>query len=242
MSQLVFRIDEISELALQVMQAILSKEDEAKEIMQDASGSLTLASALSDFFQIASALDMDSSNMDSDDWQDFASYGLSLLDRQSYLVRQLELMDQRPKVVCVIPSLAVWLVRHQAVIDNLEGTADGFGMIVNGLNEPKELAEMCLLMDEVIEATSERLQFDEDRSNTWRPWRVINLNSGIAATRSLDAELMECIFAKLSQRLPYDMPSFFADGKKQMMLQNVPDEVKAVMDRYAEKWSNNRYH
>ena len=61
---------------------------------------------------------------------------------------------------------------------------------------------MCQMMDEVIEAASEKLQMDEDKSDTWRPWRVINLNSGIAATRSLDPELMERIFEKLGRRLP----------------------------------------
>ena len=53
----------------------------------------------------------------------------------------------------VFPSLAVWLARHDAIIDNLAGTADGFGLLVNGLSEPQDLAEMCQIMDEVIEAS-----------------------------------------------------------------------------------------
>jgi hypothetical protein len=97
-------------------------------------------------------------------------------------------------------------------------------------------------MEEVIEAAAEELQMDDDRSNEWRPWRVINLNSGIAATRSLDPELMERTFEKLGRRLPYDMPGFFADGKRQMVVQNVPEAVSTVMNRYAEKWSGKPPH
>jgi len=242
MNNLEIEIDAISQLALEIMQAILARDAEAQKIMNDEDGPLALASALSDFFQIADRLESDASYMDSDDLTEFGSYGLDLLDRLDFLVRKLEIMDQRDNVSRVLPSLAVWLARQDAIIDNLTGAADGFGMLVNGLSEAQDLAEMCQIMEEVIEATSETLQMDEDKSDAWRPWRVINLNSGIAATRSLDPELMEHTFEKLGRRLPYDMPGFFADGKREMMVQNVPEAVSAVMNRYAEKWSNKPPH
>ena len=242
MSKLVIEIDTISQLALGIMQAILARDTEAQEIMGDDSGPLALASALSDFFEIAAALESEASYMDPDDLSEFGSYGLDLLDRLDFLVRKLEIMDQRENVSRVIPSLAVWLARRDAIIDNLAGTADGFGLLVNGLSESQDLGEMCQIMDEVIEAASEKLQMDEDRSDTWRPWRVINLNAGIAATRSLDPELMERILEKLGRRLPYDMPGFLADGKMQMMSQNVPEAVSEVMNRYAEKWTSKPPH
>jgi hypothetical protein len=91
-------------------------------------------------------------------------------------------------------------------------------------------------MEEVAKAASEKKQMDEDRSNPWRPWRVLNLNAGIAATRSCDPQLMERVFENLGRRLPYDMPGFLADGRRQMMTQNVPEAVREVMNRYAEKW------
>jgi hypothetical protein len=53
---------------------------------------------------------------------------------------------------------------------------------------------------------------------------------------------MADIFEKLGRRLPNDMPGFLADGKRQMMVQNVPDEVRDVMNRYAEKWSERPPH
>lgn len=242
MNKLVLKIDAISPLALEIMQAILARDTEAQKIMNDEDGPLALASALSDFFQLAAALESDESYMDADDLSEFGSYGLDLLDRLDFLVRKLEIMDQRDNVSRLLPSLAVWLARHGAIIDNLAGAANGFGMLVNGLSEPQDLAEMCQIMEEVIEATSEILQMDEDKSDAWRPWRVINLNSGIAATRSLDPELMESTFEKLGRRLPYDMPGFLADGKRQMIVQNVPEAVTAVMNRYAEKWPSKPPH
>ena len=242
MNKLEIKIDAISQLALEIMQAILSREAEAQKIMDDESGPLALASALSDFFQIAAALESGQGYMETDEITEFGSYGLDLLDRLDFLVRKLEIMDQRDTVFRTIPSLAAWLVRHDATIDNLQGTADGFARLVNGLSEPRDLAEICRQMEEVIEAASEQLQMDEDRTNEWRPWRIINLNSGIAATRSLDPELMESTFDKIGRRLPYDMPGFFADGKRQMIGQNVPEPVSEVMNRFADKWTAKPAH
>jgi hypothetical protein len=242
MSILLHEISAISDKCLEVMQAVMSREEQAKEVTGEDSAPLDLAQALSDYFQTAALLETGEAYLEEAEMAEFANYGLNLLDRLAYLVRQLELMEQRDNMSLVCPSMALWLARREAVIDNLEGASDGFGMLVNALSDTTELAEMCRMMDEVIEATSEQLQLDHDRDNPWRPWRIINLNMGIAATRSLDPELMEVIFDKLGRRLPYDMAGFLADGKRQMMVSNVPDEVVDIMNRYVEKWPSNPPH
>ncbi len=242
MNNLVFEVDAISEMALQVMQAILARTEEAQAIMEDESGPLALASALSEFFEIAGAVELSQGYLESDELMEFSAYGLDLLDRLAFLVRKLEIMDQRDTVARMFASMAVWLSRRGAAIDNLEGAADGFGMIVNSLTAAEDLRDICGLMEEVIGVASERLQMDQDRSNAWRPWRVINLNAGIAATRSLDSELIEATFNRLERRLPYDMAGFLADGMRQMAVQNVPDAVSDVMRRYLEKWPTTAPH
>jgi len=241
MNKLTFQINDISELALQVMKAVINKNEETQKLTEDGLGPLALASALSDFFQISSAIE-NGQTLDPEQMAEFGDYGMDLLDRLAYQCRQLDILDQRETLWRIYPSLAVWLVRRDAVLDNLEGAADGFAWLVNGLSDKDELAETCMLMDEVLEAASEKLMLDEDRGNAWRPWRVLSLNSGIAATRSLDPQLMESIFEKLGRRLPYDMAGFLADGKRQMATQTVPDDVREVMERYAEKWPTSPAH
>ncbi|MGD8556824.1 MAG: hypothetical protein PVJ14_05700 [Chromatiales bacterium] len=223
-------------MTLEVMQAVLAENGKEQKLAEDGLGPVALASALSDFYQISSIMENGNGEMDSDQISEFADYGLDLLDRLAYQLRLMEIMHQRDRMACIYASLAVWLVRREAVLDNLEGIADGFAWIVNGLKETSDLGEMCQLMEEVAKAASEKKQMDEDRSNPWRPWRVLNLNAGIAATRSRDPQLMERVFENLGRRLPYDMPGFLADGKRQMMTQNVPEAVREVMNRYAEKW------
>ena len=239
---LVIENDAISDLALNVTQAVLARSEEAQAVMEDPSGPLALARALSDFFQIAGALESGAARLEQEELDELCAYGLDLLDRLAFLVRKVEIMDKRDTVARMFASMGVWMARRGATIDNLEGTADGFGMIVNGTHGTDELRNLCGLMEEVIGAASTRLQLDEHRGDAWRPWRVINLNAGIAATRSLDPALMERTFDNMGRRLPDDMPGFLADGMRQAAFQNVPDEVKDVLRRYAEKWPAHAHH
>jgi hypothetical protein len=197
---------------------------------------------LSDFFQIAGALESGAVRLEQEEVDEFCAYGLDLLDRLAFLVRKIEIMDKRETVARMFASMGVWVARRGATIDNLQGTADGFGIIVNGTTGTDDLRALCELMEEVIAAASVRLQLDEERGDAWRPWRVINLNAGIAATRSLDPELMERTFEKMGRRLPYDMPGFLADGIRQTAFQNVPEAVKDVIRRYMGKWPTNAPH
>ncbi len=236
MSTLTFGIDSISDSTRRIMQAAIAANEQSQKLTEDGLGPLALANALSDFFQIASILENGIQHLDHEQMAEFAEYGIDLLDRLAYQLRQLEILEQRENMARVYASISVWFARRDAVLENLEGVADSFAWVVNGLTERAELAKICHLMSEVIGAASEKLVMDEDRSNPWRPWRVLNLNAGIAATRSLDPQLMEQTFDILGHNLPYDMPGFIADGKRQMITQNVPDEIREVMDRYAKKW------
>jgi hypothetical protein len=238
---LVIENDAISDLALEVTQAVLANTQDAETIMEGQSP-LALAQALSDFFQIAGALEAGAAHLEQEELDELCAYGLDLLDRLAFLVRKIEIMDKRDTVARMFAAMGVWVARRGATLDNLEGVADGFGMIVNGTSATDELRALCGLMEEVIEAASVRLQLDEDRGDAWRPWRVINLNAGIAATRSLDPALMERTFENMGRRLPYDMPAFLADGMRQAAFQNVPDAVKDVMRRHMEKWPANAPH
>lgn len=241
MSSLVIQMPFISDLALEIMKRVINENEKTRKITEEDSGPIPLASALSDFFELASGLEHEGQQPDVEVISELGHYALDLVDRRSYQLRQLDIHDQRENISRVFTSLAVWFAHRNAILDNLNGTADGFANLVNGESKQHELATLCRFMDEVLEAASDDL-IDEDRSDPWRPWRVLTLNSGIAATRSLDTRLMQTTFEKMGLRLPYDRPGFFADGRRQMDAQDVPQEVRDVMTRYAEKWSDESLH
>lgn len=236
MSSLVIEMPVISDLALEVMKRVINANEAAQTIADDESGPVAVANALSDFFQLASGLEHQGQQLDAEIATELGHHALDLVDRASYQLRQLDIHDQRENLARLFASLSIWFARRNAVLENLGGTADAFATLVNLENDSQGLADLRHLMDEVLLAASDTIQADEDKSNPWRPWRVLNLNMGIAATRSLDTALMESTFDELGRRLPYDLPGFFADGKRQMDTQDVPQEVRDVMTRYAEKW------
>lgn len=236
MNPLIFDIEGINDRALEVTKAIVERNEQTGKIDSKEAGPLAVAAALSDFFEIATAHDNGAIILESDELSEFAAHGLDLLDRLAYQLLVLEVMEHRENMAVIFASLGVWLSRRDAMLDNLEGIADGFGRITNGLSDQKDLVEITQLMEEVADATSEQIRRDDDTSNPYRPWRVLNLNAGIAATRSLDPQLIERTFDNLGRRLPNDMPGFLADGKRQLLLQTVPDAVRDVINRYADRW------
>jgi len=236
MSSLVIEIPAISNTALEIMKRVIDENEKTQAIEDPETGPIPLAGALSDFFQLAAGLEQAAQEQDGDTMSEVAHHALDLFDRLSYQLRQLDIHDQRHNLASIFVSLAVWLARRKAALDNLAGVADGFAGLVNGTQAPEELMALSELGDEIMQAASEEIKADLDRSDPWRPWRVLNLNIGIAATRSLDVGLMRSTFEKLGRRVPHDLPGFFADGKRQMDRQDVPQEVRELMTQYAAKW------
>ena len=242
MSSLVIEIPVISDLALEIMKRVVDENEKTQKITDEQSGPIPLASAMSDFFQLASALENGQQLEDSAAISELAHYALELVDRLKTQLWYLDIHDQRDRLSRLFASLAVWFARQDAVLDNLNGAADSFAILVNGENDSAVLADMSRLMNEVLEAASNDIKMDEDRSDQFRPWRVLNLNSGVAATRSFDANLMQETFERMERRLPHDLPGFFADGKRQVQMQEVPEDVREVMTQFADKWATQLPH
>ena len=237
MSSLAIQIDYASNLALEVIKHILAENEKTSKIPEDdVAGPVTVANALADYFETAASIEEKDIELEGNGISEFGHHGLDLLDRVSWQIRQLDIHDERDRISRVYASLAVWLARRGAVIENMETVADSFAIIVNSENDKAELANLCQLMEETLLAASETIKKDEDRSDPWRPWRVLNLNTGIAATRALDAKLMKQVFTELETRLPGDVSGFFADGKRQMDAQDVPQEIRDVLDEFVKKW------
>jgi hypothetical protein len=242
MSSLIIEIPVISDLALEIMKRVIDENEKTQKITDEQSGPIPLASAMSEFFQLASALENGGQLEDSAAISELAHYALDLVDRLQAQLWYLDIHDQRDRLSRLFASLAVWFARQDAILDNLNGAADSFAILVNGENDSTVLADMSRLMDECLEAACDEIKMDEDRSDQFRPWRVLNLNSGVAATRSFDAKLMQEIFEKMERRLPHDLPGFFADGKRQVQTQEVPESVREVMTQFADKWATQLTH
>lgn len=139
--------------------------------------------------------------------------------------------------------IALWVARKGGQIGRLELVVNSFAAWANELQDTVQIAELACVIREIIDAASDKMRRDLDQSNPMRPWRIINLNYGIVATRSHDPELMDDAFAVLVENLPQDARAFFREGMQQMDIVGYPDEVREVVERYDRMWgSGNTLH
>ena len=139
-------------------------------------------------------------------------------------------------------GLAVWLVRKGATLTRLEPFIDALARVANRIREPAALATLSDLMGEVLGGVTAPPRAGPVSRHPRDPWRLLNLNHGIVATRSHDPQRMEAAFATLVRNLPGDAAAFFQEGMGQMEALSYPPEVRAVMERYYRDWSARTLH
>jgi len=128
--------------------------------------------------------------------------------------------------------LALWFAQHKLIIDDVEIIVNAISNTANLTQDQTILAELADVIDVIINAFAGEIKADLDKSNPGRPWRFLNLNQAIIATRSHDPKRMESVFEQLVFRLPEDAPGFFDEGMHQMDVIDYPDHVRNVMKTY----------
>jgi len=163
---------------------------------------------------------------------DLGNHGLQLLDTLSDWAHALKLPYQHSQVRAITVMVALWVARHGGEINSIDSVVNTLAEIANSTSEQEALAELCFMMGELINAVSTNSRYDFDNSDKGHPWRVLNFNRGIIATRSHDTRIMENAFDDLIRNIPEDAERFFQQGMQQMEELNYPDHVRKVVSRY----------
>ena len=132
--------------------------------------------------------------------------------------------------------VALWVARHGGKLSQIDMPVNSLAGYANELTEPHQLEDLAGVIREVIDACNDEIRRDVEQTNMMRPWRVLNLNYGIVATRSHQPALIEQAYDALIQNLPQDARQFFREGKQQMDIIGYPDEVRNVVERYNNMW------
>lgn len=174
------------------------------------------------------------------DVTEMGEYALELFDQSLHWANHLDLPGVFETLQLFTIAMARWIAAHGGELLHLDPVVDALARIANETREPAELLELYQAMGEVIDATAATIRQDLDKSSPGRPWRILQLNRAIVATRTHQPDVMEEAFAVLVENLPEDAPGFFTQGMEQMDLLNYPPHVREVMNRYYRKWSVNR--
>ncbi len=204
-----------------------------------------LNEAIEQFMAVSATLDKEEGETGpiyKDDVSQLGDYGITLMMDLAAWAAQLGLSQLQHELEDITLSIADWIVRHDGEIRTLEPIVNSLARLANRTHDPAELQSLCNFMSRIIGATANIIKQDLEHVNPGRPWRLLNLNRGIAATRSHDALLMEKVFDELSRYLPEDAGQFFAEGMEQMEALNYPTHVRAVMQRYFDRFTRRAMH
>ncbi len=168
---------------------------------------------------------------------ELGNYGLDLLNRLAQMARGQGLGAASAELELLAFPLGLWLARNDGEITSLEPVVNSVAKLANRSKDPVYLEQLCLQIGELVEAVSPGISEDRNRANLARPWRVLLLNWGIVATRSLRPALMRDAFDRLLEHLPEDASGFFREGMGQMDALDYPPHVREVMETYFETWS-----
>ena len=176
------------------------------------------------------------------EYKELTDYGLDLLKQLGNWCDQLDLKESRIALDEIIVTLGLWSARNLGPLNMIEPIVDALSKVANTTTDPVYLAELSQVYREIADATAPDIKQDIDKSNPGRPWRILNLNYGIVATRSHQPDIMEQAFEQLLIRLPEDAAGFFTEGMEQMEVIGYPDHVRRVMEKYFELTNNPTLH
>ena len=210
-------------------------DNQAESTLDEDISATALKQSMLQLFGILEATehqDEQQGDLQQQEMHDLPDFAMGLLSKLIEIAKSVNCDNSTATFESLVISLAIWFARSEMVIHEVEPVVNAITHSANQTHDPHELSELADAIDVIVEVFSAEMKADLDKSNPGRPWRVLNLNQAIIATRSHDPKRMETVFEQLVYRLPEDAPGFFAEGMEQMDIIDYPDHVKKVMQTY----------
>jgi len=171
------------------------------------------------------------------DISQIGQYALEILEAMVSAMQNKTGQQNRDLIRLSMP-ITLWIARRGGKLSQIDMVVNSLAGYANDVSEPLMLAELTNVIEEIINACDDAIRQDLEQTNMMRPWRVLNLNYGIVATRSHQPALIEKAYDALIKNLPQDARQFFKEGLQQMDAVGYPDEVREVVERYNNSWGS----
>lgn len=209
----------------------------------DAAGQVApaqLIEAVDQFFRVFDKLDQERGERSPvlyDDVSRLGDHAIGCLADLEVWAERLGLPQEKQELQSSALDAAEWVIRHGGEIRTLEPVVDAFAAAANGTESRADLSTLFARIHAVIQHVAPALQSDLEKTDPARPWRILNFNFAIVATRTQDPDLMALAFNTLEHHLPEECPAFFEEGLKQAEKPVYGPMVKEIMARYRAKWT-----
>jgi len=176
------------------------------------------------------------------DRNQMADLGLQVIHTLSHWALHLQLEEAAGELEELTLAMALWCARQRCQLSRLEPLVDAVSGYANRQSDAEIMSNLTSVVGKIIDAITPAIKADPDKSDPHRPWRLLNFNYGIIATRSLQPATMEQAFENIIQRFPDDAAEFFREGMEQMQTVDYPDYVRMVMEKYYNATNNPTLH
>lgn len=164
-------------------------------------------------------------------------YALDLLESLVAFV-QNKTGEQNQDLLRLSLPISLWVAEHGGKLSQIDMLVNSLAAYANETVDPDKLVELSAVIKQVIDACDDEIQRDIEQTNMMRPWRILNLNYCIVATRSYQPGIIQQAYDTLVRNLPQDAREFFIEGMQQMDIIGYPDEVREVVERYNKMWGS----
>lgn len=172
-----------------------------------------------------------------DDVNELGDHALGCLMDLGIWAENLGLPEQKHEIEKTALEVAQWIIRHGGKLRTLEPVVNALAVSANHTDTEDALKALYQTIADVIEHTAPEIKDDLEKSNPARPWRVLNFNFAIVATRTQERGLMIHAFETLGRHLPGDCSEFFEEAVRQAEKPVYGSEVKALAREYFSKWT-----
>lgn len=219
---------------IQAFQAAVANLNQADEPVKK------LVQAMEECFHVMQRVEADlqatDSEMKPEDVSQIGDYALTLLQELSSHAANAGMQAEMLSIQSLTLPVALWIAHHGGHFHQLETVVNAVANEANSTQDPETLAQFAVKLESLMQGVDENIRQDLDNANPMRPWKVLNINWGIVATRSHDPAVMRRVFDQLIKNVPEDARAFFAEGMKQMDIVGYPEQVREVMAEYSRDW------
>ena len=220
--------DQVSQKELNSPHQLLAAMEQAIDVMARADADSVVQKNMS-----AESMGM----LEEKDISKIGQYALDILEATVAFV-QNKTGEQNRELLSLSLPVSLWIARHGGKLAQIDMLVNSLAGYANEITEPHMLADLAGVIKEVVDACDNEIRRDVEQTNLMRPWRILNLNYGIVATRSHNPELIEQAYDSLVKNLPQDARQFFKEGMQQMDIIGYPDDVREVVERYNNMWGS----
>jgi hypothetical protein len=168
---------------------------------------------------------------------EIGTHALECVSDLSLWAYQLGLENERDCIEDLAYDFACWIARHDGAISVLEPVVNTFARRANLTHAAGDLASLFGSARDVLAHVAPQSRMGPQADSPAQPWRILNFNCAIIATRTQQPELMNTAFDLLEQNLPLECAAFYEEGVRQSEKQVYAQHVRDIMRGRFAKWT-----